>query len=1069
MGKPKEILELEEIYGITLKEMVLGLYSNCYQLNNKGEIIGLDLSGNLIGDIKPLQKLTRLTKLDLYRNQISDIKPLQKLKRLTWLDLSQNQIYDIKPLRRLTQLKVLKIYGNCFSEPSLKSVENNLRDVKIYFQILEGFKPKEIIEIEKIYGIRLDEMVHSGYKPHNYYQLDSNKKIIVLNLAYNQISDIAPLRELKLLTKLHLENNQISDITPLQELKQLTELYLSINQISDIKPLQELKQLRTLDLYKNQISNITPLQGLTQLTWLALSNNQISDITPLQELTKLKELYIYYNKLPELSLSSCDNLQLVLKYLSEKKLEQKIFKLPAKIMLLGNHAAGKSSFLYYLKNKKLADSGKIPSTHILTIEQYNLPTQYKEQENKTILPDAMIYDFGGHDYYHGIYSAFLSQKAITVLLWCKEFDKNEVGNTKNNLGFTRNFTRNYWLHQLKASVLKENETVLMVQTHADEEDNKRENYTENYSDFNISNEYYLSFDKDYVAEHKQLKRKLTDLKEDLIDEIILKRNESEEERPKFYEKFLDYVIGYKKSECVKVEDIFKNHYSNLREKNEGENDAILCSYLKIDLDKLHHAGMIIYYKEDEELKDIVWLNPQKTVEYIHKDILKQEFIIKNDGKIKEKDFDALFDSDNKIKIKKMLIHQKVIFHDEGDKKYIVPGYLPLTTNKDYYLTTFTFSENFNFKLKFKNFLPFGLINQLICLYGGQPDIKEFWRDQLIFTFDNQYIIKIRLDFSSLEIVVYIQQKKGEIPHLSLAELEKLIFMNIIDLYSDYCDEIKYYWDENKILRIKSKGTAFLVDSSGKYMVSNNDDSIFLCANNTAEADSTIKEYLQQKIFNSPKDLYISVDGEYFVHHQELENINDYKANIPTYTIKANTKELDTVSHHTKPINLYKSFTNNQILQNMKKIFISYSSADKKEMHEFYKHTVTLQEQGLIAKPWTDEWINFSQEWDEEIKRQIKECDIMVCLISVDFLNTDYIRKTELIEAMKQDKLLVPIIVKPCDWENCDFAKYQVALKGKCISLNENQEYTIKENSDVERAKFWVEIIKEMRKKIFNKN
>ena len=68
--------------------------------------------------------------------------------------------------------------------------------------------------------------------------------------------------------------------------------------------------------------------------------------------------------------------------------------------------------------------------------------------------------------------------------------------------------------------------------------------------------------------------------------------------------------------------------------------------------------------------------------------------------------------------------------------------------------------------------------------------------------------------------------------------------------------------------------------------------------------------------------------------------------------------------------------------------------------------------------------------------------------------------------MGQGKILVPIIIEPCDWENCDFAKYQVALKGKCISLNDNQKY-IRENTKVEKAKFWTEIIKEMRTKIFN--
>ncbi|MDR0682947.1 MAG: hypothetical protein LBG15_14025 [Dysgonamonadaceae bacterium] len=62
----------------------------------------------------------------------------------------------------------------------------------------------------------------------------------------------------------------------------------------------------------------------------------------------------------------------------------------------------------------------------------------------------------------------------------------------------------------------------------------------------------------------------------------------------------------------------------------------------------------------------------------------------------------------------------------------------------------------------------------------------------------------------------------------------------------------------------------------------------------------------------------------------------------------------------------------------------------------------------------------------------------------------------------------PIIIKPCDWEGCDIARYQVTLKGKCISLNENDKYLVRESTDVERANFWVQIIKEMRRKIFDK-
>jgi len=802
------------------------------------------------------------------------------------------------------------------------------------------------------------------------------------------------------------------------------------------------------------------LGQLIQLEKLTLKSNQIKSVKPLKSIiesfNKLKRLEIYDNPFSEeLQLTVFkNNLDEVRKYFSDKKLKPKQFKLPPKLMFLGNHAAGKSTFLHYLQKNKLPkekEIEKIKNTHILKIEKFEkLPAKYKQQEETAILPDAMIYDFGGHDYYHGIYRAFFSEKPITLLMWCEETDNNKVSETKQ----IQNFKRNYWLHQLK---LFTQGTVFMVQTHADED--KRKNYLGSYSDFNIHNEYYISLKEKYIAESKH-RRQLDHLKEDLFQEISEKRNASEEYRPKYYEQFLKYIIYdcQDMQQCVKVEDIFKGFYVQSRERNKGEKEEDLRTFLKVDLNNLSKTGLIIYYNNDKELNDVVWLNPQKTIEYIHDNILNKNIIFKiNDtGKIPEDAFDKLFDTDDKKKIKKLLVNQKVIFHDKHEKRYIIPGYLPLLSPKDSDYQMMTLGLTPNYTLRFKNFLPFGLINQLICLYGGQPDFKNFWRDRLIFTFDKAYKVLIILDFSNLEIKVHIHECHANKKRLKLHELEKLILLNIIDLYND--DYVEYCWegeDENKVLNIKSsKDKTFekeYIDLEGKEKIKEN----------------TIEKYIQREKVESPEDLYISVDGKSFVHHQELEGIENYQSNIAVYTFKPDTPELDAVSHHTKPVYLYKNFSNNKQFQNVKKIFISYSKEDKAEMHEFLKHTVTLQEQGLIAKPWTDEWIAFGKEWDEEIKHRIEECDIMVCLVSVDFLNTEYIRKIELKEAVEQSKVLVPIIIKPCDWKNCNFAKYQVALKGKCINLYENEKYVVKENTGIERAQFWVNVISEMREKIFN--
>ena len=152
---------------------------------------------------------------------------------------------------------------------------------------------------------------------------------------------------------------------------------------------------------------------------------------------------------------------------------------------------------------------------------------------------------------------------------------------------------------------------------------------------------------------------------------------------------------------------------------------------------------------------------------------------------------------------------------------------------------------------------------------------------------------------------------------------------------------------------------------------------------------------------------------------------------------------------------------------MKKIFISYSKYDEEYKEEFRKHLITLKEQGLIDA-FNCKQIDLGADWDSTIQREIDECDIMICLISVDFLNTPYIRKYEVAKAIEKGKQLIPIIIKPCDWEDSEIGKFFASLRGQPVSLNRELflRDEIKENSPVERAGFWTKVVQEFRQKIF---
>ena len=1001
-----QITQLKGLERLT-KLQILYLASNQISeikgLEELTQLQTLNLSSNQITKIQGLEKLRRLQKLKLYNNKISEIKGLDRLTQLQDVNLSSNKIQSIKDLKYIAGLKSLKtltVDGNEFPEEL-----SNLTLPEIREYISKHYsKPKEILELEKIYGIELreyegeyeDEFIRDA----NTYRLNDRHEIIGLNLSGNEISEIKSLGNLTNLQSLDLFNNKIIEITSLENLTQLKvlylsynqileinslenltqlqKLYLSSNQISEIKSLGNLTKLQTLDLFLNQISEIKNLENLAQLQTLDLSGNKISEIKELETIVQLESLdylRINSNPLPEdfpLLKPDENHLQDVRTYLSQLKTSIP-FILPAKVMFLGNHASGKSSFLHYLQKNKLPT--EMESTEILNVQPYG-----KSDDN---LPIAMIYDFGGQDYYHGLYRAFFSTDAINVLMWCNEYDKNDVREITAGNIYTCDFTRLYWLHQLQDAAKRRNskgkEPVILVQTHADDTKNnnsERKNLGDNTFNCNIKDEFFVSMEAsklDDEAKRFNLSG-LEYLKTSLLYEIEQKRK-IKVKRPKYFGDFLRNVLDLaenNKEKCIPINALL------LKYKEQTPEDLIY------DLNQMALRGLVLYYRENEKIKDVVWLNPAETVKHIHTNILKHEIIRENNGVVNKNQFDDIFNDDDRKKIKELLLAEKVIFEDNSDMnniRYIVPGYLPLFCEDNYHQILSFGMEKPDYVLKFKNFLPFGLINQLVCLYGAQPDYKKFWRDRLIFTFNGEYMILLALDFSNLEISVHIRPKNSsQTPKLSLDKMKKLVFINIIDLYNG--DELEFLPDQ----KIKNKRNIRFIEA-GK------------------EEGEEWNTYIGREEIQSPKDMYLSVDGKHFICHFDLENSgkgnNDSQAKLfVENTLAVYTKTLQPTLK-TQTVNLYKNFTNNQNISKMKKIFISYSREDVYYKDELKKYLELLNLFG-IADHWSCERITIDT-WHDQIQTELKESDLIIYMLSINFLSSKYILNKEVMEGLRQIK------------------------------------------------------------------
>lgn len=118
-------------------------------------------------------------------------------------------------------------------------------------------------------------------------------------------------------------------------------------------------------------------------------------------------------------------------------------------------------------------------------------------------------------------------------------------------------------------------------------------------------------------------------------------------------------------------------------------------------------------------------------------------------------------------------------------------------------------------------------------------------------------------------------------------------------------------------------------------------------------------------------------------------------------------------------------------QNQARLFFSYSHKDEDLRSALETHLAMLRREGLIL-PWHDRRITAGQSWNSEIDKNINEADIIILLISPDFINSDYCYGKELMRALERHESgeahVLPIISRPVDWTRAPFSKLQALPK-----------------------------------------
>lgn len=112
------------------------------------------------------------------------------------------------------------------------------------------------------------------------------------------------------------------------------------------------------------------------------------------------------------------------------------------------------------------------------------------------------------------------------------------------------------------------------------------------------------------------------------------------------------------------------------------------------------------------------------------------------------------------------------------------------------------------------------------------------------------------------------------------------------------------------------------------------------------------------------------------------------------------------------------------------LFLSYAHEDDKFKKGFVD-AINPALKGKNWRLWQDGEIMPGANWDDKIKKNLTEAEVIILLVSTDFLNSQYVLEVELRESLERHKkgtaLVIPIILDGCLWEETELQGIQAVV------------------------------------------
>lgn len=851
---------------------------------------------------------------------------------------------------------------------------------------------------------------------HGFSFPENLSNIVFLNMNDCEVKSIDQLIQVKKLKELWLNNNKITNIKPISELKELTYLSLSNNEIIKIHDLAPLEYLQYLDLANNQIKDIHYISHLKKLERLDLSDNQIESIESLSNLSQLKEIKLKGNPIEDCppEIWESEDIRVIKGYFEARKrtqrkyseniLESKEVKhQEVKLILVGNSGTGKTQLREFLCTGRY--TSKRRSTHGIEVFSWKKDKRDFERNeyfNEFLPTDFTInvWDFGGQEYYHGTHQLFLSNNAIYVLLWEKDTNNNLSILTKVNVDQEEKFFHfdyHYWLESIR--YYAPSSPIFIVQNKVD--DGIKERINEGvFETYKIKQDaFYISLHETAFNANKKQKRLFANFVADLCDAMLAVGKgfpnyiEWINIRDKIKELSKDtsnlfYVRSHHQGKWISL-DIFKKTAAELEpalSAIDNEFDALILW--------LHSTGCIIHYSNNPKLKEKIFLDPHWITSGIYK-ILNID-ALKNKGIFSRKDFQK--NDPNSELLIDLMEQMEIVFQNPANPtEYIAPQYLdeehPI---EDLFSIAQTGLNQSSLKIRVPLFFYRKLMHRLIIYFGTEADVlaKYYWKHGVIFVTKEgtRCIVKGLYPQTGQEGIILIGIENTS----EALNLKKEIFSRILIILSN---------------REKASMDSSKLEALGQKKQDKN-------KTNLSDGYNPYHWYEIQK--GNPSRwlqiLELSIDDFGFISFISL--CKSIEENL--FKIKTDSGQYINLKHF--------NFLIGEKIPRPIKVFLSYAHKDLQLMRRLDIHLTPLKRLDKI-ETWTDRDILPGNDWDTTIQKNLDEADLVLLLITADFIASKYIWEKELAKIiMKHEKgevEIIPILLQPVDFESLEFTKLKM--------------------------------------------